>query len=324
MDITEQQIMEALGVGAKEPEPAEPAATPPEDQGDHGANEQEPAGPADPDPTPAEEETGGSGTEDDGSEGEPAETDKEPMSPEKRRENAARRRQAQQQAAIDAAVADALKAEREKQVSEMTAFFAKAGLKNTITGKPITTMKEFREWNEAFEEQKLQRELKNGKLTTEGLAAAIGKHPVVQQAQALLQKNEQEAKSRETAAAQERINAEIAQIHEIDHSISTIEDLTKASYWPQLYAMTKRGYSLKDAHFLLNHERLEQAKTEAARQAAMANARGKEHLKGSNPGQGGGAVAVPAAEMAVFRALMPKASDAEIQNFYNKHIKGKR
>ena len=318
MAITEEQIMEALGVGANGQEVAEPAAQPPEDQDQNGANGQEVAEPAEPDHNtePAEEPAGQDAEDAPGDQP----TDKT-MTPEQRRANAARRRQAEQQAAIDAAVEAALKNERERHSAEMTEFFGKAGLKNSITGKPITSMEDFRTWNQEFEQQRLQRELKSGKLTTEGLAAAIGNHPVVQQAQQLLEQNQQAQRTAEQTAARQRLESEIAEIHKIDQSITSMEDLTAAPYWPQLYAMTKRGYSVKDAHFLLNHERLEQAKLEGARNQALANARGKEHLKGTAPGRGGGQISVPAADMAMFRALNPKASDADIQAFYNQYQK---
>lgn len=328
-EFTEQQVYEALGLGAQGQEAAEPA--PAASEADPtGVQAQEPA-----DPAQEQQPTEGTRTEP------PADADapdepgddavagtqegKAPLTPEQRRANAAKRRemeQARQQAAIDQAVQAAVKQEQDKQESAMKAFFEKAGLKNTITGEPITNMEQFDAWNQQFNDARLQRELKAGKLTPEGLAAAISNHPVVQQAQQLIASEAAARQAQQTATAKARIDGEIAEIHKLDASIGSLEDLMQTSYWPELYAMTKRGYSIKDAHFLLNHERLEQARVEAARQQGMNNARGKSHMTATTAPRGAGSVSVPAAELALFRQFNPGATDAEIQDYYNRYKKG--
>lgn len=326
-EFTEQQVYEAFGLGAQAQEPAAPAAETSEPE---GAQAQEPAAPAEETQQPAEgiptEPTAEADTpddpEDDAEPGTPE--DKQPLTPEQRRANAAKRRQLEherQQAAIDQAVQDAVKQERDRSAATMKDFFSKAGLKNTVTGQPITSMEEFDEWNRQFSEAKLQRDLKAGKLTAEGLTAAIDNHPVVQQAQRLIAQEADAKQAQQMAAAKEKIEAEIAQIHKIDASISTLEDLARAPYWPQLYEMTRRGYSVQDAHYLLNHERLEKARLEAARQQGMNAARSKDHLIATGTPRGGGTVSVPAADMAMFRQFNPDATDAEIQAYYNEYMK---
>lgn len=327
-EFTEQQVYEALGLGAQAQEPAEPAVQTSETE---GAQVQEPAAPAE----EVQEPTEGTQTEppavadppDDPEENaaEGTQAGKQPLTPEQRRENAAKRRQQEQQAqraAIDQAVQAAVRQERDKHEGVLKAFFAKAGLKNTITGEPITSMEQFDNWNQQFNEAKLQRDLKAGKLTPEGLATAIGNHPIVKQAQQLVTQDAAAKQAQQTADAKARIESEIAEIHKMDESIGTLEDLVQAPYWPQLYAMTKRGYSIKDAHFLLNHDRLEQAKIEAARQASLNNARGKDHMTATATPRGAGSISVPAADLAMFRQFNPGATDAEIQAYYNKYKKG--
>ena len=124
------------------------------------------------------------------------------------------------------------------------------------------------------------------------------------------------------AAAKAKIEGEIAEIHKMDESIGSLEDLMQAPYWPELYAMTKRGYSIKDAHFLLNHDRLEKAKIDAAKQQTMNNTRGKDHMTATAAPRGAGSISVPAADLAMFRQFNPGATDAEIQAYYNKYKKG--
>lgn len=328
-EITEKQIYEAFGLGEEAQELAEPAAEASK-PANAGAQAQELAEPAE-----AEDTQTGAQTEHGQDEGAPEDpentaeesdqSEKQPQTLEQRRANAERRRQQEQQrrqTEIDQAVQDAVKKEREANESALADFFAKAGLKNTITGEPITNMEQFNAWNKQFGEAKLQRDLKAGKLTPEALAAAIENHPVIRQAKQLLDTQAAAKQAEEQAAAKAKIEGEIAQIHVLDESISTLEDLMNASYWPQLYAMTQKGYSIKDAHLLLNYDRLEKAKLDAAKQQTLNNARSKNHMTATAAARGGGSVSVPASELAVFRQFMPDATDAEIQAYYNKYKKG--
>lgn len=322
--FTEKDVFEAFALSEKAQEVADPAENTDAQEASEGEKGQEVADPA----KEAGKQTGGA---DPGSTAETAEENtqedgvgqesSQTQTPERRRENAARRRQAEQKQAVDMAVNAALAAERQKQEAQMKDFFAKAGLKNTATGEPITNMEQFKAWSDAFEQAKLERELKAGKLTPDGLATAIGNHPAIKQAQAVVQQQTAQEQARRQEKIRSRIDGEIAQIHALDASINTVEDLFKAPYGKELAAMVKRGYSLPDAHYLLNRDRLEQAKLEAARQQAEAMARSKDHLSATGNIRGGGAVSVPAADMTMFRLMNPGASDAEIQAYYNRYLK---
>ncbi len=322
-EFTEKQVYEAFGLGEEAQEVAAPAQEPEVQEQPAGENVQEPAEPA---ATNGEEEPAAD-PESEGEEEVPSEPkegqeagEEDSQTKEQRRQNAARRRQAERQADIDKAVNAALEAERKKANEAMQKFFAQAGMKDG-EGKPIISLEQFDAWQDTVARTKLSRELKEGKLSQESLDAAIGNHPAVKQAQELAQREAQAKREREEAQARQQIEAEIAQIHKLDASISSLEDLFNAPYGKELYAMTQKGYSLKDAHFLLNHKRLEEAKLEAARQQAQLTARSKSHMVATGNPRGGGAVSVPSEELAMFRRLNPDASDAEIQAFYNNYLK---
>lgn len=258
---------------------------------------------------PEEEDGGadsGAGTGDTGG--------KPPLTPEQRRENAARRRQAETQAAVDQAVA----AEREKHQKELADFFQAASLKNTITGKPITSMEEFNAWKQDFAAAKLQRELKAGKLTPEALNQAIAQNPAVQQVQQMARESEEAKRRAAEAEAKVRIDAELKEIGKMDPTIKGPEDLLKMPKAKEFYAYVKRGFSFLEAYKMANFDTLTTRTAEAARQQAMTNARGKNHLTGTRQ-QGAGALSVPADELAMFRAFNPDATDEQIQEFYNRN-----
>jgi len=326
MEFTEEQLYSVLGVGAKEQEPAAPAEGAADQNLEEGAKEQEPAAPAA--ETGSEEdqntETDGDGAQAarEGAEGAQGTGTTQTM--EERREHAARRRREEQQAAVHQAVEAALQAERQKHAEEMKAFFAAAGLKNTITGEVIADMEGFNSWKKSFDEAKLQSDLKAGKLTPDMLgklvAEAVAKDPVVQEARQIVERNTAAENQQREAATRAETERQLAEIRKMDPSIQTLGDLLKAPNAKAFYEAVNRGNNFVDAYYLANRERLEAAAVESARQQAMSNARGKEHLS-ATAARGTGAITVPAAEMQMYRAFNPGASDAEIQRFANKYSK---
>lgn len=324
-DFSEQQVFEALGLGGKEQETAAPAP-----ETDPTANpETDPTANQETDPAPetdrengpeAEPESGESGQEgEDGGAPEGGSAGgKPPLTEEQRRENAAQRRRAETQAAIDRAVEEAVQAERDRARAEMDAFFASAALKNTITGKPITTMEEFGEWKQAFDASQLQKDLKAGRLTPEALQRVIEQTPSMQQVRQLAQRQDEQQRQQAQAAAQARVEREMEEIHRLDPSINEVKDLLNMPKAREFYDLVKKGNTFLDAFRLANFEALAARQAEAARQQAMNNARSKDHLTATSSQRGAGAAPVPADEMAMFRLLNPSATDAEIQSYYSK------
>lgn len=336
----ENDLYEAFGLeqpaGGNDPEPAEPGAEvqeqgaepgegsaqePPEGQ-ELSQEQEEPEGQdggGDGDQEEPPEDGGGAGEQEeppkDGG-GKPAQQTKE-----QRAENARRRRQEEQEAAIKAAVEKALAEEREKSKADMAAFFARANLKNTVTGKPITTMEEFDAWRADYDAAKLEKDLKAGKLTPEALRSAVEQTPALQE---LRKQQEQRAAAdaeQKRAAAQAQVDREIAEIHKLDPSINSVRDLLSMENAKEFYAAVKRGNSFLDAYRLVNFDRLTAARAEAAKRQAMNNARGKDHLTGVRTPQGTGAATVPKDEMEAFKLFNPDATEAEITAWYNKHKK---
>ena len=324
--LTEEKLFEAFGLGAKAPEVAAPETKENAASADTGANEQGGAAPAVVD-APASD-TNAQPTVDtlmqeqpaaNGADGAGAE--KPPLTEAERRANAARRRQQEQQAAVDKAVADALEKERSAHQQELDAFFAKAGLKNTYTGKPITSMDEYRQWEQQSAQAQLERDLKTGKLTPEGLGLAIGNHPLMQQAQQLIEREAAAENAKQEAVDQARIDAEIAKIHAIDPTINSPADFLNMPNYDQFKELVDKGYSFEHAHYLVNRERIDASRAEAARDAAVASTRGKEHLKGLPDNRGGGALSVPPNVMRLYRQMNPGWSEAQIIAHYNKVAK---
>lgn len=319
--ITEAKLYEAFGLtppegqGAQEQETAAPAAEASQVETTQGAQEQEVAVPAVEETEPAATES----ADDDGQEpaGEP---EKQAMSQDERRANAARRRQQEQQAAIDKAVADAIRAEQGKTDAAIADIFVRAGLKNSFTGENITNMEQFNAWHQQAADAQLQRELKSGKLTAESLNQLIDQHPAVKQAQALVQQTAQAQKAQQAAADRAKIDGELAEIGKLNPEIKGVADLLNMPTAAQFKGYVDKGYSFLDAYKLANMDSMAEAKAQRAREAAQVNNRGKSHLESTGNSRGAGAAPVPSAQLALFRRLNPNATDAQIQKFYNNYL----
>lgn len=268
-DITDAKMYEAFGLdlpqepaaGVQTQEPADPAPEGTPVTAPEGAQAQEPADPAQ--ESVAQEPSA-----------EPA-----PMSEQERKENAARRRKQEQQIAIDQAVNAAVKAEQEKSQAALKDLFAKAGLKNTITGKPITNMEEFTAWETEFKNARRSRELQSGKVSEATLNEMIGEHPAVRQAAQLVQESQAAKVKAENEAARVRVDAAVAEISKIDPTVKSMSDILAMQTAPQFYGYIQKGLNVEDAFYLANRQRLDSARVDAARQQAMLGNRGKDHLQ---------------------------------------------
>ena len=221
----------------------------------------------------------------------------------------------------------AVEDERARTKGQMDAFFAKAGMKNTVTGKPITTLEEFDAWRADYDAAKLQKDLKAGKLTPEALRSAVEQTPAIQ---ALEKEQEQQAaadEQRRQAEAQAR--GKMPSLRRSTHTSWTPpstrwEDLLSMPGAKAFYDLVRKGNSFLDAYRLANFDRLTTARAEAARQQALNNARGKDHLTGTGTPQGTGAATVPPDVKAEYLAFNPDATDAEIQKHYNRYMEKQR
>lgn len=312
--MNEERIYEALGLTPPAaPPPAEPPAEPPVTE--------PPAAPPAAEPPAAQPPAAQPPAEPPAAQPPDAAAQTEAQN----REAAARRRAQERQAAIDQAVAEALKQERDRQAAEQKEFFERAGIKNTVSGQPITNMKEFDEWQAEFQAQKLSRELKAGQLTPETFNAAVAANPAVRAA-AQAQKRAAEAEAmKESAAkaakARELMEADLAEIRKLDPAVNSLEDFFALDRAEELKTAISRGQTLLSAYRNTYFDRLVAAAAEQARTQALSSQRGREHLGTVTP-QGGGTVSVPPDEMRIFRAVNPQASEADIAKYYNKYKGG--
>ncbi len=237
-----------------------------------------------------------------------------PMSREERKKQAKERRQR----LIDEAVQEALTKEREKtgkaHKEELEAIFAGAGLVDRYhDNKPVTNMEEFKAWQEAQKTERLNRELKEGRLTPETLQDAIENSPTVQ--------GLREKPAEQKPDMEKIIRHELEEIKKLDPSISSINDITNLPTGKEFRDLVNRGnISFLEAFKIANFERIQTIRAAAQRQAAK-NAESKSHMKGITASAKDGAE-VSDREMKIYKTMCPWMSDDEIRADFAKRTKG--
>lgn len=303
--------------GTEVTEPAEPSA----DTTAQGANEQEPAEPAAVEEQIAETTTGGTedGSQSAGGDSPEGQADgQKQQTPEQNAQFAAARRKAE--AERDAAIAKArqdAQAEAQRTIDEA---FRNSGLTNPYTKKPITSKAEYDEYRARLEADRKARLLKKSGMSDDEFQEFVQGLPEVKWAKEAQEVAETAARQAREQQAKLKVEEQLKEISALDPSIQELKDLAKMETYPKFYELVKRGNTLTDAFKLANYEALTGRAAAASRQAAINSAQGKQHLSPTTQ-RGAGAVSVPADVKAEYLAFNPDATDAEIQQHYNRYVK---
>ena len=307
----EKDLYEALGLESPDDSTAEQS-----DEDEAGEKEQEPAEPAE----ASEENDDADESEDQEEEGEkeqevaePAskEKKKEPQSDEQRRQAAAARRQKE----IEEAVQNALAQERARQKAEDDAFFAKANLKNPLKDNaPITNREEYLEYQKAYEDQRIDRELKSGKLSRETIEAVVANSPQMQDMEQIRRQSQQAEAQRQLQAQQQLLNEQLAQIKAIDPEVESILELANDPKTGQEFQnlVHNNGLSFVQAYVLTHQDQIASRQAASAARRTETNLRGKEHLRKTG-GQSGTTAPISSDELQLYRTLLPDLKTSEIE-----------
>ena len=263
------------------------------------------------DPAPAQQDTAEVDSPAESTETEAGEKETAPaeQSAEENAKQAAARRKRERDAEIAKVRAEA-QAEAQRSLDDTIKGL---GLTNTFTGKPITSKAEYDEWKQAEA---------NGKRTEIAEAAGMSETEFDSFVDRLPQVQDYK-RAAEAARQQEQrsvLKDQIEQIAKLDPSIKSVKDLFDRPEYKDIYANVQKGISIVDAFKLANFDKLTASASDAARQAALNSANSKEHLAATSQ-RGAGAVPVPSDVKAQYKLLNPDATDAEIQEHYNRFHK---
>lgn len=189
------------------------------------------------------------------------------------------------------------------------------GFTNPVTGKAIKTEQDYFDALDAQEELNRRQELQQQGIAPEILDDLIARSPVMKQAQQIIQHSQEQQ-------TQNMINNDVEEIKKIDSSVKSIDDLVTQDNFNDVLDKIRNGYSLVDAYKIVNYEKLTQQSTQAARQAAINAAKGKDHM---TPSSGvtdtSKTLDIPTGELGRWREMFPDASDKELKEKYTRAMK---
>ncbi|MBR5329471.1 MAG: hypothetical protein IKV45_04615 [Firmicutes bacterium] len=191
-------------------------------------------------------------------------------------------------------------AEAAPKEDEFAALFADIGMVDPYTGEPIRTKADFLRWKQRFmaDTEYHQRHYQRAVLP-DPMAYDFADNEMKMRLDRL-------------------VSAELDKIRQWDDAVEAIGDVAASEVFPAIYEKVKKGYSLSDAFYLANADRLQQAAVTRAEEAARAQLQSKEHLRGRTTGRGSGDIRIPADVMAEFKRIMPDADIETIRKFYQK------
>lgn len=252
-------------------------------------------------------------------------SEEEGQSEEENAKYAAARRKAEKQR--DKAVEKARAEERKAVMAEVEKRIARLNMSDPYAGKAVANLDDLESYYANLSDEKEKEvvsELRDmgydDAKIKEMIDALVASRPEVRQAKDAAERLD----ALEAAAEKEHLNhvfeQELKRIQEFDPSIQSAEDLFHSENEEAMSALIRKNYSIADAYFIANREKLMERAASAAAQQTRNNAANKNHLQQSSP-HGTGGVTVPAEEMNEFRLLNPHASDDEIRAFYERDLK---
>ena len=228
---------------------------------------------------------------------------------ERRRQWEAREKQAMEQAA-------------QARVDQVYANMFK-GQVNPFTGKPIQSEADYK----AYEAEKVRKEQEE-QLTRAGIDPKMIQNLVDQQMAPMRMQMErerlntiQERAKTANARFEEALGKELQKITALDPAIKTLDDIKAMPTAGRFNELVQRGLGLEDAFYLANRKAIEERKMAAVKASAQTQMAGKGHLNPVGAASGKQPVQVPRGIVETYRAMMPDATDAEIQKAYEDAMK---
>lgn len=161
---------------------------------------------------------------------------------------------------------------RNKYQSQMNALNQRVaamcqGVTHPVTGQPITNVNDYMDALQIQQRQANEQELQEKGVDPQIIDRMIAQNPVVMQAQQVIEQNKM-------VAAENALQRDLAEITKFDPNIKGINDLAALPNFSEMLDRVSHGMSLVDAYKIVNYGK----STDAARQQAINQMRGKEHL----------------------------------------------
>ena len=195
-----------------------------------------------------------------------------------------------------------------------------SGYVNPLTNQPIRSQKDYLDALDAQEVVKQRQELQEKGIDPDMLSQIVSKqvenNPVVRQAQEVMQQtiNNQ---------SNQMISEDIKEIMRIDPSVKSMEDVAKSPNISQILSLTtEKNISFSDAFKLVNMDSLISNKAVSAKQSAINNIKGTQHLNATNniSANNDSSVDIPSSELVNWQDAYPDLSMTDLRKKYNQTL----
>lgn len=239
------------------------------------------------------------------------------MPPEERHRQAEARR-ARERAGMERAAQEAAQARVDEAYRTMF-----AGQTNPYTGQPIRSEADYRAWQAEKQRRDSEEQLRAAGIDPAAIQGAVDRQvqPLRQELEMARMETMRERARRAQDAAQVTIRQQLDLIARLDPSVKSMEDIAAMPTAEAFRGYVAKGLGLEEAFYMANRKAIEERKLTAARAAGVSAAASKGHLAPVGGGGQAETVEVPAEQRALYRELMPEATDAEILAAYKQYLK---
>lgn len=188
------------------------------------------------------------------------------------------------------------------------------GILNPYTNKPILTEADLTAYRSAFAAEEQRQQLEEMGVSKEVLDSYIQSHPAMQQAQALIRQQEQQAANSFMEQEFAALKKEFA-----DCGLESPQQLNETEAGRRALQMWANapGITLADAYAATHRRELSKKQSAAAKQAAMNEMNSKGHLRQTKGSNAKGDV--PAEIEAEYKKYFPNATHEKIAEMYRKN-----
>ena len=223
------------------------------------------------------------------------------------------------QSAEENAAYAAARRKAEKEIKARDAKYAEkfGNVVNPITGKPIRGEQDYFDALEAQETLERNKKLQDSGVDPSLIEEVIHNSPEIMQARQIIKQTEDAESSR-------MLDEDIKEIQKIDPEIKSVADIANLDTLVQY--CKAHNVRLSEAYRNANFERLlnmaKASTKQSATQAAINQAKGKEHLKstGGVSQPEGNLVDIPEANVRAWQKAYPGLSAAELKKKYNQSL----
>ena len=239
--------------------------------------------------------------------------------PEGRQEPQAEARRARERAGMERAAQEAAQARVDEAYRTMF-----AGQTNPYTGQPIRSEADYRAWQAEKQRRDSEEQLRAAGIDPATIQGAVDRQvqPLRQELEMARMETMRERARRAQDAAQVTIRQQLDLIARLDPNVKSMEDIAAMPTAEAFRGYVAKGLGLEEAFYMANRKAIEERKLTAARAAGVSAAASKGHLAPVGGGGQAETVEVPAEQRALYRELMPEATDAEILAAYKQYLKG--